>query len=705
MSLRQRLALGFLLFSALPLAGLALYSYSASRAALRQAASAEADLAARDLAQRVGSASSEIAARFRSLAQLPIESWTVDLGGPATEGLDASRLAELGPALTFLENVHFVPEVPSAPAPAAPPAPPVFVAPAVAAVPSVAPSAPVAPVEASAAMPVLEKIFARLQIDTAAAGGGEAKLDAAHVAKLKLELAKVHEQVARSIEQAKLDAAEIRRLEIEKRSSAAAQKVATDSPQVQVTVTHSGSKAPLVDGTVSCELAAGDRVVGKLEGQVKAKELLASVLAKTDRERGEIPFALDREANLFAANDADKERLAELAAVRELRGEKPGGEPAEGDWVVLARQDPTTGFRFGIAHPVGAAIAELRAATLRNLLLGFGLIGLTLCGFVPLTGGLVRDVRRLEAGADEIARGNLEARVDVGRRDEIGRVATAFNRMASQLSAHQEQLLEEERRRKEDEIARRLVEAENERRGLELEEAREFQLALLPRELPRMPGLDLAVEMTTATEVGGDYYDFQRDAAGSLVLAIGDATGHGAAAGTLVTAVKTLFAATAAHESPAAFLAAANAAIHRMGLVRRAMALTVATVEGRRLRLSAAGMPPLLHYRASRRDVAEVALAGTPLGARAEFPYAEAALDLAAGDAVLFLSDGLPELPNAEGEPFGYERLGARFADLAAAGGDAASIVAGLRESVRTWGGDRPPVDDVTLLVLVAGRA
>jgi len=113
-------------------------------------------------------------------------------------------------------------------------------------------------------------------------------------------------------------------------------------------------------------------------------------------------------------------------------------------------------------------------------------------------------------------------------------------------------------------------------------------------------------------------------------------------------------------------------------------------------------MPPLLHYRAAERQVAELALAGTPLGARAEFPYAEAALELAGGDALLFLSDGLPELPNAEGEPFGYERLGARFAELAAAGGDAATIVAALRDTVRSWGGDRPPVDDVTLLVLVA---
>jgi len=697
MSLRLRLVCGFLLFSVLPLAGLALYSYSTSRAALRQAAWAEADIAARDLARRVGVASNELAARFRTLARMPLAAWSSTGSGesdlPAADFVD-SAVTELGPALTFVQNLRFVPEAPQAPpatptsavAPAAPvPAPP--------AVPAIAPVAPVASTASGMAGEIADAVIQHAKQRT---------LDRQHVEALSAELARVRAEVARTIEQARVEAVEARRSERPKGAAGLPGEPASEPAAAGPTLEHRGGALSLADGTVTCELADGGRVVGKLEGKIKAKELLASVLAQADRDRGEIPFALDREANLYSANEQDGDRLTAIPAVRQLRGQQSSGGGETGDWIVLTRQDPTTGYRFGIARPVGAAIAALRAATLRNLFFGFGLIGLTLCGFVPLTGRLVRDVRRLEAGADEIARGNLEARIAVGRRDEIGRVATAFNRMATQLAAHQHQLLSEERRRKEDEIERRLLAAENERRRLELEEAREFQLALLPGELPRLAGLDLAVDMTTATEVGGDYYDFERATDGSLVLAIGDATGHGAAAGTLVTAVKTLFAATAAHESPAAFLSAANAAIHRMGLVRRAMALTVATISGRDVRLSAAGMPPLLHYRAAEQRVAELALAGTPLGARAEFPYAEAALALAAGDALLFLSDGLPELPNADGEPFGYERLAARFAELAAPGGRAAAIVSGLRQTVREWGGDRPPVDDVTLVVLVA---
>jgi sigma-B regulation protein RsbU (phosphoserine phosphatase) len=47
--------------------------------------------------------------------------------------------------------------------------------------------------------------------------------------------------------------------------------------------------------------------------------------------------------------------------------------------------------------------------------------------------------------------------------------------------------------------------------------------------------------MDTATEVGGDYYDFHVSEDGTMTLAIGDATGHGVKAGIMVTAAKILF--------------------------------------------------------------------------------------------------------------------------------------------------------------------
>jgi len=695
MSLRIRLALALLLLSVLPLAGLAVFSYSTSSRAIRSAAEEESAALARDLAARVDSAAEEVDDRIRAVASLPTTwSWrssepvdapaAAPLEGAAAESAEESidaAYAELSAALPFIEQIAFVPRAPE------PPAPPTAVAPE-------APSAPPAGAEAGVAAAELGRAAEALELSQAALE--QSLRQRGEAADLRRELERVRAEVAAAVQQAR--EAQARRTDLSVRVTVDAPET-VESSELDEEALPLAAPRPLTE-PVSAQVAAGDRVVGEIRARIKAKELLESVLGQTDRARDEIPFALDAENRLYVSRADDSERLESVPEIRALRGDGVvGGSVETSEWVVVSQQDPESGFRYGIARPLSSAMAQLRAATARNFSLGLMLVGLALAGMVPISGRLVRDVRQLEQGAARLAEGDLEARVEVRSRDELGRLATTFNRMAGQIAEHQQRLIEQERLRKEEEISRRLLAAENERRRRELEEAREFQLSLLPRELPRREGLDVAVSMTTATEVGGDYYDFLDAPDGALVFAVGDATGHGAAAGTMVTAVKGLFAGGGAGTEPAEFLKASNGAVHRMGLVRRAMALLVGHLTRREIVLSAAGMPPALHFRNAEGSVREIALAGTPLGARADFPYEEARLALDSGDALLLLSDGLPELPNAAGEPYGYERLVARFGDLAR-DRDAASIVAGLEAAAHEWTGGSAPADDLTFLVL-----
>ena len=78
---------------------------------------------------------------------------------------------------------------------------------------------------------------------------------------------------------------------------------------------------------------------------------------------------------------------------------------------------------------------------------------------------------------------------------------------------------------------------EHSRKTRELEAAREMQLAMLPARLPDHPSMDICFSMTTATEVGGDYYDWTEGPDGTLTFVIADAAGHGAQAGVLVAAI------------------------------------------------------------------------------------------------------------------------------------------------------------------------
>ncbi|MEM6796180.1 MAG: SpoIIE family protein phosphatase, partial [Acidobacteriota bacterium] len=253
-----------------------------------------------------------------------------------------------------------------------------------------------------------------------------------------------------------------------------------------------------------------------------------------------------------------------------------------------------------------------------------------------------------------------------------------------------------ERQRRDEEIERQVLEAELDRRGLELEEARKFQLSMLPQSLPRHESFELAARVETAAEVGGDYHDFHLSEDGRLTLAVGDATGHGARAGTMVTVIKSLFSARSASEGPGEFLTAANHTIRRMNLGRMTMALTVLSLEDRRIALACAGMPPLLHHQARSGEVREVLLPGMPLGGLAR-EYREVDLELAGGDTLLLYSDGLAEQPR-DGEPVGYGFVQDLFRRLAVL--PVPEVCSGLTSAFAELTEGAAPEDDMTFVVL-----
>src|SRR5205085_4433220 len=178
---------------------------------------------------------------------------------------------------------------------------------------------------------------------------------------------------------------------------------------------------------------------------------------------------------------------------------------------------------------------ELRNTAALNFTAGIALILIALVGIVPVANHITRDVKMVTVGAERIAAGDLTTRLPVKSKNEFGQLATAFNKMAHDLSHNHQTILQQERFAKEQEMQQRLLELEYGRKSVELEDARRFQLSMLPKEVPQHPSFEVAAFIRTATEVGGDYYDFHLVPNGPLTVAVGDATGHGAKAGTMVT--------------------------------------------------------------------------------------------------------------------------------------------------------------------------
>ncbi len=253
------------------------------------------------------------------------------------------------------------------------------------------------------------------------------------------------------------------------------------------------------------------------------------------------------------------------------------------------------------------------------------------------------------------------------------------------------------------EVERARLQAENERKTRELEEARALQLAMLPEQLPQMQEIELAAFMQTATEVGGDYYDFVLHENGDLSITFGDATGHGMQAGSVVTAAKSLFKSLAGEDEPAAILKRMSPILKEMNFGHLYMALSLAHIRGRSMEISAAGMPFPLVYRAASHTLETLELRGVPLGSFTGFSYDTARVELRENDVLLFMSDGLPEMFNNDNELFGEERCIKVFIESATL--SPSEIIDRLVQAGRDWAEGRPQKDDVTFLVIKAKKA
>ena len=281
---------------------------------------------------------------------------------------------------------------------------------------------------------------------------------------------------------------------------------------------------------------------------------------------------------------------------------------------------------------------------------------------------------------------------------QFARTSLDLEAQLAQVKQLSEKELEHQRTEAELRVQHAQEKAENERRARELEEARQLQLSMLPKQVPQLPHLEIAAYMKTASEVGGDYYDFHLGADGTLTVAVGDATGHGLKAGTMVSSVKSLFIALADHPDITHIFHRMSRVLKEMKLRGLFMAMTMVKVKGNQLTVSITGMPPVLVYRAASGDVEEVALRAVPLGSLTSYQYKQQELAIAPGDVIVLMSDGLPERFNAENEMLDYAAT--KRALAVAARQPPQEIIEHFVSVGDEWSNGRPQDDDVTFVVL-----
>ncbi|HET9086598.1 MAG TPA: PP2C family protein-serine/threonine phosphatase [Acidobacteriaceae bacterium] len=189
--------------------------------------------------------------------------------------------------------------------------------------------------------------------------------------------------------------------------------------------------------------------------------------------------------------------------------------------------------------------------------------------------------------------------------------------------------------------------------ALDIKQAQEVQRVLIPADLPHVPGLAIESEYRPAREVGGDFFQIVPHASdGSVLIVTGDVTGHGLQAGMLVA----LIVGAIRNQTETSF-----DPLHMLqSLNRRLMGRGHAHATGLALRVAADGavtlanaghLPPYLNDK-------ELPMKGAlPLGMIESAEFSVMHFDLATGDRLLLLSDGVAEAQDEQGQLFGFERI------------------------------------------------
>jgi sigma-B regulation protein RsbU (phosphoserine phosphatase) len=241
---------------------------------------------------------------------------------------------------------------------------------------------------------------------------------------------------------------------------------------------------------------------------------------------------------------------------------------------------------------------------------------------------------------------------------------------------------------------------EKERIERELELAAAIQRQLLPRELPRLAGLELAGSTLPTRQVGGDYFDFFPLSGGRLGFVVADVSGKGIPAALLVSTVHAaIYLQIDASETIVELVSRIDKHLQRFSAAHKFLTLFFGVVEpgAGLLRYVSAGHNPAILARRSGQ-IERLSATGVPLGLVPNGSWTEETVPFAPGDLVCAYTDGFTEATNADEEEFGLDRLERELtSDL---GLPARELSDRLFRAVAVFAQGMPQYDDQTLLIV-----
>jgi sigma-B regulation protein RsbU (phosphoserine phosphatase) len=229
--------------------------------------------------------------------------------------------------------------------------------------------------------------------------------------------------------------------------------------------------------------------------------------------------------------------------------------------------------------------------------------------------------------------------------------------------------------------------------------AREVQLRLLPTSPPEHEHAEMAVRFLPARTIGGDLYDFVEYSPGETAIVLGDVSGKAAPAALFAALVSGIMRSAAIQRPEAAqMLTLLNDSLQERKLESQYVTMLFAVWhdESRTLRIANSGaVQPIL---CRQGESITVNAEGFPLGLFPDVSYDEIDLATQPGDAVVFVSDGILDAENMQGEMYGQDRLSGIL--CAHRDQPASQIADAIMADVTRFQDGKDRFDDETIIVL-----
>ena len=234
----------------------------------------------------------------------------------------------------------------------------------------------------------------------------------------------------------------------------------------------------------------------------------------------------------------------------------------------------------------------------------------------------------------------------------------------------------------------------------EIRMAQEIQLNLLPKQIPEIPGYDIAAINIPESEVGGDYYDFINLSENRIAFCLGDVSGKGLPAALLMANLQaTLRGQSFIQKSPKDIIKMSNLLLYNSTDIRKFATLFygILDIKTNEIIFCNAGHENPLHFK-KEKYFGELITGGTVLGFLVDLKFYEETIEVQQGEVLVLYSDGITEAMNSEAEQFGADRI----RELVRENHNKSSkeIIDNIISSVEIHAGENSQFDDITLLVI-----